>query len=106
MLVKMASPPAYPAYRQAGGRQATPPPKREGLINLLAKSPSLLGEGDLGGEAEIRQEKTKELYSSSTRVSPGSTKDFFNSPNNNTNKTTASGKLLNIIIFKNGKINS
>jgi hypothetical protein len=51
MLVKMASP-------------QTPPPKREGLINLLAKSPSLLGEGDLGGEAEIRQEKTKELYSS------------------------------------------
>jgi hypothetical protein len=51
MLVKMASP-------------QTPPPKREGLINLLAKSPSLLGEGDLGGEAEISQEKTKELYSS------------------------------------------
>jgi hypothetical protein len=52
MLVKMAFP-------------QTPHPKREGLINLLAKSPSLLGEGDLGGEAEIRQEKTKELYSSS-----------------------------------------
>jgi hypothetical protein len=59
MLVKMASP-------------QTPPPKREGLINLSAKSPSLLGEGDclrrarpdksglgLGGEAEIRQEKRK-----------------------------------------------
>jgi len=27
----MTSPPAYPAYRQAGGRQATPPPVREGL---------------------------------------------------------------------------
>jgi hypothetical protein len=51
MLVKMASP-------------QTPPPVREGLTKLLAKSPSLLGEGDLGGEAEIRQEKTKELYSS------------------------------------------
>jgi hypothetical protein len=45
----------------------TPPPKREGLINLLAKSPSLLGEGDLGGEAEILQEKTKKLYSSRTK---------------------------------------
>jgi hypothetical protein len=67
MLVKMASP-------------QTPPPKREGLINLLAKSPSLLGEGDclrrarpdkselgLGGEAEIRQGKIKELYSRTQR---------------------------------------
>jgi len=54
----------------------TPPPKREGLINLFAKSPSLLGEGDLGGEAEIRQEKTKELYSSHSKVTPRFTRDF------------------------------
>jgi hypothetical protein len=79
---------------------------REGLKIQQKKSPSLLGEGDLGGEAEIRQEKTKELYSSSTRVSQWSTKNFLNSPNNNTIKTTASGKLLNIIIFKNAKINA
>jgi ribosomal protein S12 methylthiotransferase len=45
----------------------TPPPGREGLKNLLAKSPSLLGEGDLGGEAEIHQGKTKELYCSTQR---------------------------------------
>jgi len=30
MLVKMASPPAYPAYRQAGGRQVNPSPKEGG----------------------------------------------------------------------------
>jgi len=41
----------------------TPPQQWEGLKNLLAKSPSLLGEGDLGGEAEIRQGKMKEFYS-------------------------------------------
>jgi hypothetical protein len=30
-LTKSTSPPAYPAYRQAGGRQANPSPGREGL---------------------------------------------------------------------------
>jgi hypothetical protein len=40
MLVKMASPHSVPI---AIGSYRNPPPKREGLINLLAKSPSLLG---------------------------------------------------------------
>ncbi|OFY62670.1 MAG: hypothetical protein A2Y71_06665 [Bacteroidetes bacterium RBG_13_42_15] len=33
------------------GRQATSPPEREGLKSQLINSPSLLGEGDFGGEA-------------------------------------------------------
>jgi hypothetical protein len=58
----------------------TPPLKREGLINLLAKSPSLLGEGDLGGEVENSQEKTKELYSRYAKVFTKVLKGFFRQP--------------------------
>jgi len=62
MLVKMASP-------------QTPPPKREGLINQFAKSPSLLGEGDLGGEAETRQEKRKSYIVGTLRFTQKLTKN-------------------------------
>jgi len=34
-------------------------PKVGGAFKRSAKSPSLLGEGDLEGEAKIRKEKTK-----------------------------------------------
>jgi hypothetical protein len=34
----------------------TPPPGREGLEIQVIKSPSLLGEGDLGGEVEALYE--------------------------------------------------
>jgi len=41
--------------RKVNGLSPTPPPEWEGLKIQQQKSPSLLGEGELGGEAEICQ---------------------------------------------------